>query len=634
MSKRKSAAIKAWESVLQSGTQQKQLDATERLLRQSWVLPLPVLAANPWVEPDGRWCEALVVAVSWTTAPGTPMSQAVLAIPGGAYEGESEDHLYMANLYLPGTGPSNSESVEEALIKLILMPGEYLVKRLGEAVPRSDPLVPFADALRAPICSAGRKSAHSIHSRFRGDGQDMRVTYGDEELGKELYHSVGEMDIVELREALVPPPTARRKGGAAAAAKADLLSGAPGGRKAVKAAGAVPDVPESGAPKPKVSSRPAQPASGSVAGDSSPVGNAELIAVIAELSSRLNSLETRAQASLAGWGPCPGRAMQPSLLDAGRVPPPGPMAREVAAGLGENAGSSAYRRTLAAARQLIGEGEEGAVETRGPARVRVSEEKVREQLMAGGMEGVQATQLAILETLERLQSGGRQHRDRGHDTLEDILWGLGGAGDQGASNLATDEGGDDSRGSSSKGLGGLTRLQAAMSRHPERCSALADQRAWKLLGSDISQTPWSMQLYAQQHIRFGRLETHQRMWDMLACFHSLARQRDWSQLDMKVTQCLKACEQSVQHGGSWKIAWLHTGIHDSRGNVLGNTGLAHPAELSLAVQVLKDQKALDEALRKAGAAGGMPNAPDGVPSGPAQRKPKAKGKGEAPGPEQ
>eukprot|EP00971_Amphidinium_carterae_P030467 599423-Amphidinium_carterae.1 len=85
--------------------------------------------------------------------------------------------------------------------------------------------------------------------------------------------------------------------------------------------------------------------------------------------------------------------------------------------------------------------------------------------------------------------------------------------------------------------------------------------------------------------------------------HALARQGEWAQLGMRITQCLKATEQSVQHGGSWKVAWLHTGIADTRGNVLGNTGLAHPAELALAVQVLRDQKVLEDSLKKAGAGG-------------------------------
>eukprot|EP00971_Amphidinium_carterae_P006778 133623-Amphidinium_carterae.1 len=33
------------------------------LLRQSWVLPMPVVPLNPWADPEGRWCEALVLAV-------------------------------------------------------------------------------------------------------------------------------------------------------------------------------------------------------------------------------------------------------------------------------------------------------------------------------------------------------------------------------------------------------------------------------------------------------------------------------------------------------------------------------------------------------------------------------------------
>eukprot|EP00971_Amphidinium_carterae_P261553 5188806-Amphidinium_carterae.1 len=624
MSKRKPAAVKAWESVLQSGTQQKQLDATERLLRLSWVLPLPVLPSNPWIEPDGRWCEAQVIAVSWTTGPGTPITHVLLAIPGAAYDGESEDHVYVASLYLPGTGPLDSEPVEEALVKLVLMPGDYLVKRLGESVPRADTVLTFAEAHPSAVPAGSHLTqflfefeelTSGVLMRLEDSTEDLRVTHGDEELGEETYHSTGEMDFAELREALVPPASSARRKASGAAAKADLMSGAPGGKRAAKAASAMPDGPSSAA-RPKSAASPRAPQST----DASAPGFAELLAAITELSTRINTIENRE--STGRTIPLPGaaaatstsRGQSPSLLDPGRVPPPGHIGREVTSGVPDSAGSTAYLRTMAAARQLLGEREGGPpAESRGPARPRVSEERVREQVLAGGIEGMQATQLAILEVVERLQqSTARGQRERGHDTLEDILWGLGGTADQGASGSAADDNWDETRGSSSKGLGGLTRLQAAMSRHPDRCSALADQRAWKMLGSDVSQTPWSMQLYAQQHIRFGRLETHQRMWDMLACFHSLARQRDWAQLDMRVTQCLKACEQSVQHGGSWKVAWLHTGIHDSRGNVLGNTGLAHPSELSLAVQVLKDQKALDEALKKSGAAGGgPPNAADG-----------------------
>eukprot|EP00971_Amphidinium_carterae_P311504 6191126-Amphidinium_carterae.2 len=408
-------------------------------------------------------------------------------------------------------------------------------------------------------------------------------------------------------------------------AKAEgLFGGGPGGKKAIKAASAIGDAPERTGAK-------AKPAPSPRASTPEPTGPgiAELLAAVGELTNRLSSVEARsahgaeAQNWMAGTA---GRGA--SLLDPGRVPPPGSVGWP-SVPTAEGAGQTAYQRTLAAARLIIGDGAAPTgpcvPEGRGPPRTRPSEDALREQVLAGGMEGVQATQLAILEALDRLQ--GASKREQKHETLEDLLWGIGRGGQADAAGGGLLDGGEESRGPSSKGLGGMTRLQAMMAQHPERCSALADQRAWRSLGADVSQTPWSMQLYAQHHLRFGKLETHQRMWDMLASFHALARQREWAQLDMRITQCLKACEQSVQHGGSWKVAWLHTGLPDSRGNVLCNTGLAHPSELAMAVQVLKDQKALDEALKKAGTDVGDPKAPPGGSSGPEQRKAgKAKGK--------
>eukprot|EP00971_Amphidinium_carterae_P266248 5281208-Amphidinium_carterae.1 len=209
-------------------------------------------------------------------------------------------------------------------------------------------------------------------------------------------------------------------------------------------------------------------------------------------------------AAAAAW--MPGAAQRgPSLLDQGRAPPPGMAAAGVPA---EGAGTIAYQRTLAAARQLIaadGQQVSGPAETHGLRRQRMGEDTLRSQVMAGGVEGLQATQLAILEALERLQSPTRGARDPRHDTLEDILWGLGSQQEGAQSGLV--ENNEESRGCSSKGLGGLSRLQTAMSQHPERVSALADQRAWKLLGADITHTPWSMQQYAQQHLKFGKLES-------------------------------------------------------------------------------------------------------------------------------
>eukprot|EP00971_Amphidinium_carterae_P266684 5290002-Amphidinium_carterae.2 len=153
MSKRRPAAVKAWEALLQSGASQRQLDGAERLLRQGWVLPMPIVSSNPWIETDGRWCEALVLAVSWLAGPGTPMSWAVLAIPEAAREGEDEDQLFVIPLYLPGTSAADSDSVEDATIRVFLVSGDYLVKRLAEGVPRSligDGGVPHGAAAAEP----------------------------------------------------------------------------------------------------------------------------------------------------------------------------------------------------------------------------------------------------------------------------------------------------------------------------------------------------------------------------------------------------------------------------------------------------------------------------------------------------
>eukprot|EP00971_Amphidinium_carterae_P149310 2960262-Amphidinium_carterae.1 len=128
MSTRKPASVKAWETVLQQGAPQKQIDAAERLLRQSWVLPLPVQAANPWIEPNGHWCEALVLAVFWAGGPGTPMSRAVIAVPASALDDEEEGQLVLACLYLPGEETINGEHVgaleENKQCSRITIPGK------------------------------------------------------------------------------------------------------------------------------------------------------------------------------------------------------------------------------------------------------------------------------------------------------------------------------------------------------------------------------------------------------------------------------------------------------------------------------------------------------------------------------
>eukprot|EP00971_Amphidinium_carterae_P078453 1551722-Amphidinium_carterae.1 len=143
--KRKPAAVRAWEAVLQQG-EQRQVDAAERLLRSSWVLPLPVSSGTPWTQPDGRWCEALVLGVLWAGGPGTPVTRALIAIPESAFSGDETGFVVIASLYLSGTASPLGEAIEEGLVRVLIMPGDCLVKRLADSVPREDQLVTFSDS--------------------------------------------------------------------------------------------------------------------------------------------------------------------------------------------------------------------------------------------------------------------------------------------------------------------------------------------------------------------------------------------------------------------------------------------------------------------------------------------------------
>eukprot|EP00971_Amphidinium_carterae_P309942 6159247-Amphidinium_carterae.5 len=608
-------------------------------MRRSWVLPMPVLPANPWVDPDGRWCEALVLGVFWLTGPGTPVHKILVAIPEAAGDGGDTAVEIVTNLYLPATGPEAGEPVEEAVVRVVVLPGDFLVKRLAEGVPREEQLIAFSEAFPSALPIGGQvypvlpeleefqKGVMVCLIEEEQGQEDLCVTYGQENLLEETYHSTGEgeMAFTDLQEALLPvsaAATTRRRSAASTEKAESLFSGVPGGRKGARVLSAAPEVSPMASAKPKMGARRESPQA-----RAQPDVN-EIMAVLGALTEKVNSLSEQRITSAQG----PIGARGASLLDPGRVPAPGVagvagIARAGLGARGETAGNTAYERTLAAARQLVGDATVGPTtqEARGIARGRSGEDALREQISKGGAEGLQATQLAILEALERLQDGQKGRGATRHDALEDILAGLGSG--SGETSLLGEDDAEGGRSSGSKGLGGMTRLQAALARHPDKCSLMADQRAWRLLGSDVSNTPWSMALYGQQQLKFGKLESHQRMWDMLSSFHALARQQEWSQLGMRITQCLKAVEQSVQHGGSWRVAWLHTGLPDSRGNVMGNTGLAHPTELALAVQVLKDQKALEDALKRAGTGGGTP---EGLP-GPEPRKGrKGKGEGKAP----
>eukprot|EP00971_Amphidinium_carterae_P331479 6465039-Amphidinium_carterae.1 len=196
MSKRKTAAVKAWESALQGEGNQRQIDATEKLLRQSWVVPLPVLPSNPWVEPEGKWCEALVLAAYWTTGPGTPVNKVAIVIPESAGDPSEEFCDVMAGLYLPAAGPETGEPAEEAVVRVVVMPGDYLVRKLAEGVPRDEPLVTFSESCPSALPTVGQVFA--VWPLPEDFSKGVLVTLAEEDYGiSEHRITYGEESIIE-----------------------------------------------------------------------------------------------------------------------------------------------------------------------------------------------------------------------------------------------------------------------------------------------------------------------------------------------------------------------------------------------------------------------------------------------------
>eukprot|EP00971_Amphidinium_carterae_P162647 3224561-Amphidinium_carterae.1 len=67
------------------------------------------------------------------------------------------------------------------------------------------------------------------------------------------------------------------------------------------------------------------------------------------------------------------------------------------------------------------------------------------------------------------------------------------------------------------------RLASAVEKSPERFAAQIDVAAAKACGAYYTGLPWSMELYAERNIRFQRLESHERMFALLAHLHGLSR---------------------------------------------------------------------------------------------------------------
>eukprot|EP00971_Amphidinium_carterae_P057159 1130217-Amphidinium_carterae.1 len=127
---------------------------------------------------------------------------------------------------------------------------------------------------------------------------------------------------------------------------------------------------------------------------------------------------------------------------------------------------------------------------------------------------------------------------------------------------------------------------------------MAESAAQKHIGADTSGLPWSMRLYGERTLHFtAKQETLQRTWAILCGLHERVRAQDWAGVEVQLMQSLKAVEAATRQG-SWRMAWHLTNLPDpcpSAGSPFN--GLSHPQEVASAIQIVREQKALEEALR-------------------------------------
>eukprot|EP00971_Amphidinium_carterae_P088886 1759175-Amphidinium_carterae.1 len=266
------------------------------------------------------------------------------------------------------------------------------------------------------------------------------------------------------------------------------------------------------------------------------------------------------------------------------------------------AGDTAYLTSVKTARRLLGSAgpdlsnvQPGAAESAG---VPAARSQPLETILRGAPDQ-QAVNVALIEALDRI--GRTKKGGEDDETFDEIL-------NNGEADI------ESLKLTGARGAAAMAKIARSVERDPERWIQHLDLQAFRACGSEETGLPWSMALYGERHIRFGRLETHERTWHMLSALHSLSRTGQWTLLSARLGQYLKAVEQSVSCGGSWGLAWPLTGLAPLRG---GGQGLAHHAEYAAGIAYLKDMSALSEAMKKSEGA-----APSGAPaSSPGGGKP-------------
>eukprot|EP00971_Amphidinium_carterae_P232376 4611291-Amphidinium_carterae.3 len=675
--------IDQWRAAVAGGNQE-QLDQAEKVLRSPWVavvqdLLAPSSALRGNTETAREWTEVLVLAIIWADPPGVPPSEVLVALPSHIGVDLADEAYHGVSVYPPEESGDEGEEQPGEVVQISLhrIPADRL-RVLAESTPVSESVVPFSGLLAGWLpdpaacflswdqSELSQGVAIHLGGAERAGECLLSLTCGTGPLD-EVYASAAEIEPGEACLALVKSihPSTAAPGTPVGSLLGGLGKSAPSRGQALRGLSPMPSTRQSSYRKRGESSAreggttPPPAGRGSAKARAKPAAKKKVMPaeetlsgplqqithLVEGLHARLERLESApaSRESQAPGGPPaapagtaqsashPGAAsVMPSLLARGRIPPPGvPGAHQQAPA----AGSRAYAGAMAEARGLLGDhGNSSGWPPPNPeqapplGRERQVEQSLKGVVEAGGDINM-AVQLAILQQLERMGEKGDKEKTQ-PKTLEDILYGAPGLVESDATGASS------SGGLTTKGSQTLLRLQRSQEQYPAAWANLTDERAIRELGSDQTGMPWSMQTYGQQRLVFPARHEHlHRMWTMLCHLHTLSRMGKHQEVDLAITQFLKSIEQATMANGSWKIAWSLTGLPDPVEK--STAGLTHPQELSAAIQHVKEQRTMEDLLRKAGGNLGWPGQQNDSGAG-GQKKPKGKGdqKGAVPPPTQ
>ena len=146
-------------------------------------------------------------------------------------------------------------------------------------------------------------------------------------------------------------------------------------------------------------------------------------------------------------------------------------------------------------------------------------------------------------------------------------------------------------------------LSTHVRNHPEKWNEAFDLAIWGALGADITGSAWSLQAYGDAKIPWTpQQDDLRRFFAMLASLHSLHRSGQHALIGARVAQYPKAVKILSRCKGSWAMAWPMTDLPEPIPRQAGlHETSAHPAEYAAVSAYVREQRALEEALRRGGA---------------------------------